>query len=61
MAARRSIIEPGERRGALVVKSRDGKFALCRCDCGTRKRIDAHRVASGKVTHCGCLKKKAAP
>jgi hypothetical protein len=61
MAGRRSVLEPGERRGMLLVKSRDGKYALCRCDCGTRKRIDAHQVASGKVTHCGCLKKKATP
>lgn len=61
MAGRPSVLEPGERRGALVVKSRDGKFALCRCDCGTRKRIDASRIARGEVTHCGCLKKKATP
>lgn len=45
------IEETDERRSGSVVW-------LCECDCGTRKRISAQCLKSGRVLSCGCYNKE---
>lgn len=45
------IEETDERRGGSVVW-------LCECDCGTRKRISAQCLKSGRVLSCGCYNRE---
>lgn len=33
-------------------------IGLYRCECGTEKRIDAHKVQNGSTLSCGCLAKE---
>jgi hypothetical protein len=28
---------------------------LCRCDCGTEKRVYRHKLTAGQSTNCGCV------
>lgn len=44
------VSETDERRGHSVVW-------LCKCDCGTYKRISAQYLKSGRVLSCGCYNK----
>ena len=30
---------------------------LCRCDCGTERRVNAAELRNGKSTNCGCVRK----
>ena len=30
---------------------------LCRCDCGTEKKVCSHHLRSGESTNCGCSRK----
>jgi hypothetical protein len=59
MAARRLVIEIGQRSGRLVVIGyglKYGKRALvCRCDCGEITTVKPSHFASGWVKSCGCL------
>lgn len=32
---------------------------LCRCDCGTERSVDSHRLASGGSKSCGCARRLA--
>lgn len=32
---------------------------LCKCDCGNKIKVSAHRLRQGKTQSCGCLKKEA--
>lgn len=41
----------------LPEKVNDKFYCLCRCDCGTVKRISLETVTSGKTKSCGCAKK----
>lgn len=47
-----TVIGDGEcvRRGAY--------FWLCKCDCGTTKRVNSHTLRSGMSNSCGCLRKE---
>lgn len=45
------ISETDERRSGSVVW-------LCKCDCGTYKRISANGLRSGRVLSCGCYNKE---
>jgi hypothetical protein len=40
--------------------ARDGK-TLCRCDCGTERRVRRHDLKAGLTTSCGCSRKPEAP
>jgi len=56
-------IPPGTRFGKLTVIKRGeniGKNRSClvECDCGTFKTIQARYLRIGKITSCGCEKKK---
>ncbi len=52
----------GTRFGRLVVLSRveragHERLWLCKCDCGTEKKLAAANLISGRTRSCGCLKK----
>lgn len=57
----RSLV--GKRFGMLVVIADSGekqgtsKMWLCKCDCGSVKKIRTDSLTSGKVISCGCQKK----
>lgn len=40
----------------LTVIEKQGRFALCRCECGTRKSVRIDHLKSGKTRSCGCLR-----
>lgn len=47
----------GERFGRLVVEEHPpGEFALCLCDCGTRKQVRTNALRRGATKSCGCLR-----
>lgn len=51
----------GARYGRLVVikeRQRGSRAVLCRCDCGTEKRISVDNLRSGRSTSCGCLRRE---
>lgn len=49
-------IGPGDRFGRLIVlDSSDRTAILCRCDCGTEKRVPASPLYDGRTRSCGCL------
>lgn len=55
------IDRKGQRYGRLVVLSRAnniGRFTawLCRCDCGTKKIVQAGHLQQGSIVSCGCWK-----
>lgn len=57
VAQRRFKHQPGARFGALVLIERlpassGTQYALCRCDCGTRKRVGLQNLATGAITNC---------
>jgi hypothetical protein len=54
----------GRRFGHLYVAGYLGKrlindpsFWLLHCDCGNFIKVETVRLTSGRVTHCGCMKK----
>lgn len=53
----------GKRFGKLVVvkdieRSRNGHIRWeCICDCGNKKSVLSTHLISGKITHCGCIKR----
>ena len=58
----RKIIDLTNKRfGRFTVISRAGSdkwnnsFWLCRCDCGTEKKVTAGNLKSGNTKSCGCL------
>lgn len=38
----------------------DGKLWLCKCECGTIKKIAARSLVGGRIKSCGCLLKEKA-
>lgn len=54
----------GKRFGRLTVieeEKQSGsshRYCLCKCDCGTTKRIRADHLNSGKIISCGCHRKE---
>lgn len=51
----------GKRFGRLTVISRAERqekhiMWLCKCDCGTEKRIRGSHLTGGKIVSCGCFK-----
>src|SRR5262245_14721900 len=52
----------GQRFGRLVAIEHIGfstdrkAMWLCRCDCGTMKRVQGKKLRSGNTTSCGCQK-----
>lgn len=59
----------GKRFGRWTVLKQSGTYRrpggmgarpciLCRCDCGSKKVIDAHSVRYGHSRSCGCLRKE---
>jgi hypothetical protein len=54
-------INPGEKYGRLTVvegspKSGSAVTVLCRCECGTEKRIRAQLLKNGQTKSCGCIR-----
>lgn len=49
-------VKAGDRYNRLVVIERDGLHAICACNCGNTKRIQANHLASGDIRSCGCLR-----
>lgn len=57
--ARYAVIHAGDVFGKLTVLDQYDPLRLhilCRCECGTEKRISRARLAGGKVHSCGCLR-----
>jgi hypothetical protein len=53
------IIKPGDTFGLLTaLEDYDPKrkLVLCRCECGTEKRVRGVHLASGKSRSCGCAR-----
>lgn len=45
-----------------VARSRNGHVRwLCDCDCGNTKSILSTHLVSGKIKHCGCVKRPTGP
>jgi hypothetical protein len=38
--------------------ARNGRFWLCRCDCGVERAVDRHGLARGHSKSCGCIRKE---
>jgi len=49
------------RFGHLETKKYRGNKWLCDCDCGCSVLVSNSDLASGRVTHCGCLDAPAEP
>lgn len=60
------VILPGQvfRRYTVIKelkrKPYTARFLLCRCVCGTTKRVSLYAVTSGKTQSCGCFHKETA-
>jgi len=48
----------GEKVGRWTVLNRDGAMWLCRCDCGTEKRVLKYSLTRGDTRSCGCLREE---
>jgi hypothetical protein len=53
----------GQRFGRLIALRRDGRTAhdsawICRCDCGTERRIGLSHLRKGHTRSCGCWKRE---
>ena len=43
-----------------VLEIMDKKFVLCRCECGTEKKVNKGNVRAGLSKSCGCLNREKA-
>ncbi len=41
--------------GHLVVLESQGRYRICRCDCGTIKKVRIDHLRSGATVSCGCI------
>lgn len=59
----RVILTDGLKVGQLTLLSKSvhkaQTFWLCKCDCGTTKRVRQDHLKSSATTSCGCLKAKS--
>jgi len=39
-----------------IIRKSDGRYYLCRCDCGNEKRVRKDHLVGGKTRSCGCLR-----
>ena len=55
-------MEIGDRFGKLTVIGFDGKYAICKCECGNTKSIRKTSLTSKKcpTKSCGCIQKQIA-
>lgn len=44
--------------GNLTVLEFQGRYRICRCDCGTIKRVRIDHLKDGAIISCGCIGKK---
>jgi hypothetical protein len=44
--------------GRLIVVGLEGSHAICRCSCGTTKKIFAGSLQRGSTKSCGCLRRE---
>jgi hypothetical protein len=52
---KRKAIDKYRRFGRWVTQEdRSSNSILCRCDCGTEKRVDARTLLQGRTKSCGC-------
>lgn len=47
------VYEPGSRIDKIIQPT-----VLCRCDCGTEKRISVNSLRAGTTISCGCFRKE---
>lgn len=55
------VVHEGDKFGswtALEEYTRDNRRVLCRCDCGTERRVDVQSLIAGTSKSCGCLQRK---
>src|SRR5680860_1259816 len=45
------------RYGKWTVLERSGRRWLCRCDCGTERKVIRSDLWAGKSTNCGCVRR----
>jgi hypothetical protein len=57
MPAKRITLDDRYGRWTVIDQTNqgDGK-ALCRCECGTERRVLRHKLTSGQSTSCGCYR-----
>lgn len=48
----------GKTFNRLTVLQWCGMYSLCRCTCGTEKKISSSAVRSGNIRSCGCIKRE---
>ena len=44
--------------GNLKVLEKDGRYRICKCDCGKKKRVRIDHLKSGATISCGCVGRK---
>lgn len=49
------------RYGTWNVVDATGRAWLCRCDCGTERRVVRSDLQSGRSKNCGCVRRSALP
>lgn len=54
-------MKPADRFGrwAVLIPYHEGPRALCRCDCGTERKVSRGDLTGGESRSCGCLTKEA--
>lgn len=52
-----TVEELGKTYGDWTVINADGRRWLCRCKCGTERRVVRSDLWSGRSTNCGCRRK----
>lgn len=51
-------MNPGDVFGRWSILSISGKWATCRCVCGTERRVNSYSILSGASLSCGCLQRE---
>jgi hypothetical protein len=44
--------------GRWTVQKIEGQFAVCRCSCGTVRKVYKHSLLNGVSTSCGCYRRE---
>jgi hypothetical protein len=56
---RKHRLTPGDKFAKWTVLDPGGRSALCRCDCGTERRVVTAHLVNGLSRSCGCLADEA--
>ena len=52
------MVRVGDKHSRMSVTGIDGKWAICRCDCGNIKRVRAIDLERRGTRSCGCLREE---